>query len=76
MGAVRDDAFERLESQVYADAAAAPIAVPPGELVCVPRKAYGGFTTINEYHGSPSAWMNPIAGQVKQFVTKFLTRDA
>ena len=76
MGGVNDAAFERIEGGVYADAAAAPIHVPPGELVCVPRKAYGGFTTINEYHGSPDAWMGPLSGSVRQYATKFLTRDA
>src|SRR5271163_3750013 len=76
--AVRADAFEaQIEAQIYQDAAIAaknPV-VPEGELRCIPGETYSG-AKMNTYFGSPSAWMNPLAGPVKQFVSKFLTGEA
>ena len=71
-GGVRDDAFEAIESQVYADAAEAaknPV-VPDGELRCIPKIGPGGHK-INEYYGQPSSWMNNIAGPVRSYVKSF-----
>jgi hypothetical protein len=71
LAGVRVDAFEcTIEAQIYADAAAAPLLVPPGELVCVPKTGYGGHH-INEYFGSPDAWMRAFAPPVRQFVSAF-----
>ncbi len=72
---VNDAAFERLEVSLYADAASAPPTAEPGTLRCIPRPSYGGHK-ICEYVGSPSAWMDQFAGPVRQFVSKFLTREA
>jgi hypothetical protein len=79
LSGVRGDAFEAtIEAQIYADAAEAakhgPV-VPEGELVCIPQTDMGGHK-INTYYGSPSAWMAPMAGPVRQYVRKFLTNEA
>ncbi len=74
---IRDDAFEaQIESQIYADAAIAaktPTDIADGELRCVPKTGPGGHR-INEYFGQPSAWMDPIAGPVRQYVRNFKER--
>lgn len=74
---IRDDAFEaQIESQIYADAAIAaktPTDIGEGELRCVPKTGPGGHR-INEYYGQPSAWMDPIAGPVRQYVRNFKER--
>ena len=75
LGAIATDEafFSEVESQVYADAIEAarnPQDIPDGDLRCVTRKLPSGHT-VNEYHGQPRAWMDPIAGPVRQFATKF-----
>lgn len=74
---VRKDAFEaRIEDELYSDSAIAAKThanIPDGELRCIPKTSYGGHHTINEYFGSPRAWMDPIAGPVRQYVKSFNT---
>ena len=65
--AFADDAvFAPVRDQIYADAAATarnPVSVPAGQLRQVVKRDGGGHT-ITEFYGSPSAWMNPMAGPV------------
>jgi hypothetical protein len=69
---IRDDAFQNLEQQIYADCAAAPPRVGPGELRAIPKTGFGGHRIV-EYVGSPDAWMGPLGGSVRQFVKAFNT---
>ena len=65
-------AFDSIEPQIYADAevvARSPATVGEGELRCITKHV--GAHIFNEYVGSPAAWMNPIAGPTRQYVTKF-----
>ena len=67
--------FDAVETQIYADAdivAKSPATVPEGELRCVSETMPSGHR-INKYYGQPAAWMNPIAGATRQYVTKFNT---
>ena len=56
-------AFGAIEAEVYADAlgmANSSASVKPGSMRAVERREGGHVFT--EYHGDPTAWMNPIAG--------------
>ena len=65
-------ALDSIEPQIYADAEAvarSPVTVADGELRCITKHV--GAHIFNEYVGQPAAWMNPIAGPTRQFVTHF-----
>lgn len=69
-----DAAFNVVRDQVYREASIAarsPSNVPEGQLRMVTRRE--GGHEIREFHGSPSTWMNPIAGPTRTFVTKINT---
>jgi hypothetical protein len=77
---IRDDAFEaQIEAQIYADAEIAarnPTDIAEGDLICRPRPTGPRqLHHINEYFGSPRAWMDPIAGPVRQYVRSFKQRE-
>ena len=46
-----------------------PVTVADGELRCITKHV--GAHIFNTYVGQPAAWMNPIAGPTRQFVTHF-----
>jgi len=65
-------ALDSIEPQIYADAEAvarSPAAVAEGELRCITKHV--GAHIYREFVGNPAAWMNPIAGPTRQFVTRF-----
>ena len=65
-------ALDSIEPQIYADAEAvarSPVTVADGELRCITKHV--GAHIFNTYVGQPAAWMNPIAGPTRQFVTHF-----
>jgi hypothetical protein len=68
LGAISDPKlFAVAESTVYADArreGVRPTDIGPGRLRMITKRGPGGHT-INEFHGSPSAWMNDLAGPVQ-----------
>jgi hypothetical protein len=73
LAGVRTDAFASIETQIYADAAEAAKngpAVADGELACVSGETFSG-AKMNTYYGSPRAWMDALAGPVRQFVKSF-----
>lgn len=73
VAAAGDSVFIPIADQIMADAlkaAKSPAAVKPGTLRMDSRTDGVGHT-INEFYGSPSAWMNPIAGTVKQAAKRF-----
>ena len=49
--------------------ARSPVTVADGELRRITKHV--GAHIFNEYVGQPAAWMNPIAGPTRQFVTHF-----
>jgi hypothetical protein len=63
--------FELLTRQIFEQAyadASAPANLPAGHLRLVSKTSNGH--TINTYVGDSSTWMDPIAGMVKNYVTK------
>jgi hypothetical protein len=63
-------AFAEVEKTVYADSIAAsssPDSVEPGRLRMVTKRLASGHT-VNEFIGSPHAWMDRFAG-ARRFVT-------
>lgn len=73
--AASDAVFGNIEEEVLRDAHAAstnPATVKPGELRMRTHRADSGHT-IHTFEGHPSAWMDPIAGHVKQYAREFKT---
>src|SRR4029077_4887883 len=72
----RDEAiFGATERAIYADAVAAsssPDSVPPGTLRMRTRVTESGHR-INEFHGSPNAWMDRFAAN-RRYVTRINTK--
>lgn len=64
--------LDAIEPQIYADAEAvarSPLTVADGELRCITKQV--GAHIHKTFVGQPAAWMNPMAGPARQFVTKF-----
>ena len=76
LGAVADaTAFEKVENQIYADAAtasSAPANVPEGMLRAVTREM-GNGAKMTRFNGHPSAWMNGFA-PMRRYLTRVNTK--